>query len=89
MKHKLKIGVSKKSPKSNIVTYKKISSEVKVKNLIDDSNKVTIIVPGDSVKSVTIEETKVGETLTEAGYEPYQAKKLLGITELIRKLGKE
>ena len=58
MKHKLKIGVSKNSPKSNIVTYKKVSPDVKVKDLIGESNKVTIIVPGDSVKSVTIEETK-------------------------------
>lgn len=35
------------------------------------------------------DEFKVAEILTEAGYEPYQAKKLLGITELTRKLGKE
>ena len=35
------------------------------------------------------DESKVAEILTEAGYEPYQAKKLLGITELTRKLGKE
>ena len=67
MKHKLKIGVSKNFPKSNVVTYKKVSPDVKVKDLspdvkvkdlIGESNKVTIIVPGDSVKSVTIEETK-------------------------------
>lgn len=50
MKHKLKIGVSKNSPKSNVVTYKKVSPDVKVKDLIGESNKVTIIVPGDSVK---------------------------------------
>ena len=55
MKHNLKIGVSKNSPKSNVVTYKKVSPDVKVKDLIGESNKVTIIVPGDSVKSVTIE----------------------------------
>ena len=35
------------------------------------------------------DESKVAEILAEAGYEPYQAKKLLGITELTRKLGKE
>ena len=58
MKHKLKIGVSNKSPKSRVVTYKKVSPETKVKDVIGDASKVAIIVPGDSVKSVTIEETK-------------------------------
>lgn len=48
MKHKLKICVSKKSPKDGVVTYKKISPEVKVKDFIGDFNKVTIIVPRDS-----------------------------------------
>lgn len=33
MKHKLKIGVSKNSPKSNVVAYKKASPDVKVKDL--------------------------------------------------------
>lgn len=47
MKHKLKIGISKNSPKSNVVTYKKVSPDVKVKDLIGESNKVTIIVPRD------------------------------------------
>ena len=58
MKHKLTIGVSNKSPKSRVVTYKKVSPEAKVKDVIGDASKVAIIVPGDSVKSVTIEETK-------------------------------
>ena len=58
MKHKLRIGVSNKSPKSRVVTYKKVSPETKVKEVIGDASKVAIIVPGDSVKSVTIEETK-------------------------------
>ena len=53
MKHKLTIGVSNK-----VVTYKKVSPETKVKDVIGDGRKVAIIVPGDSVKSVTIEETK-------------------------------
>lgn len=61
MKHKLTIGVSDVSPKSRVVTYKKVSSEMKVKDVIGDANKVAIIVPGDSVKSVTIEETKEGQ----------------------------
>ena len=58
MKHKLRIGVSKESPKDSVVTYKKVSPDVKVKDLIKGSGKVAIIVPGDSVKSVTIEESK-------------------------------
>jgi len=58
MKHKLTIGVSNVSPKSRILTYKKVSPDTKVKDVIGDASKVAIIVPGDSVKSVTIEETK-------------------------------
>ena len=58
MKHKLNIGVSNKSPKSRVVTYKKVSPETKVKDVIGDASKVAIIVLGDSVKSITIEETK-------------------------------
>ena len=58
MKHKLTIGVSNKSPKNRVVTYKKVSPETKVKDVIGDARKVAIIFPGDSVKSVTIEETK-------------------------------
>ena len=58
MKHKLTIGISNKSPKIRVVTYKKVSPETKVKDVIGDASKVAIIVLGDSVKSVTIEETK-------------------------------
>ena len=58
MKHKLTIGVSNVSPKNRVITYKKVSPEMKVKDVIGDASKVAIIVPGDSVKSVTIEETK-------------------------------
>ena len=58
MKHKLRIGVSNVSPKSRVVTYKKVSPETKVKDVIGDASKIAIIVPGGSVKSVTIEETK-------------------------------
>lgn len=35
------------------------------------------------------DEAKVAELLTEAGYEPYAQRKLLGITELTRRLGKD
>ena len=58
MKHKLTISVSNVSPKNRVVTYKKVSPETKVKDVIGDVSKVAIIVPGDSVKSVTIKKTK-------------------------------
>ena len=58
MKHKLRIGVSNKSPKSRVVTYKKVSPEAKVKDVVGDTSKLAIIVPGDLVKSVTIKKPK-------------------------------
>ena len=58
MKHKLRIGVSNASPKSRVVTYKKVSPEAKVKDMVGDASKVAIIVPVDSVKSVTIKKPK-------------------------------
>ena len=59
MKHKLTIGVSNKSPKSRVVTYKKVSPEAKVKDVVGDASKVAIIVPRDSVKSVTIKNQRI------------------------------
>ena len=59
MKHKLTIGVSNVSPKSRVVTYKKVSPEAKVKDVVGDASKVAIIVPGDSVKSVTIKNQRI------------------------------
>ena len=50
MKHKLKISVSNNSLKKRIVTYKKVSFGGMVKGLIGESDKVILIVPGDSVK---------------------------------------
>lgn len=61
MKHKLTIGVSKKSPMDKVISYKKVSLDAKVKDLISDTSKVAIIVPGDSVRSVTIQEIKEGD----------------------------
>ncbi|HBE99384.1 MAG TPA: hypothetical protein DDW18_05125 [Firmicutes bacterium] len=60
MKHKLTIGVSKKSPMDKVISYKKVSLDAKVKDLISDTSKVAIIVPRDSVRSVTIQEIKEG-----------------------------
>ena len=58
MKHKLRIGVSNASPKSRVVTYRKVSPEAKVKDVVGDASKVAIIVPEDSVKSVTVKKPK-------------------------------
>ena len=41
---------SNNSLKKSVVTYKKVSPDVMVKGLIGESDKVIIIVPGDSVK---------------------------------------
>ena len=50
IKHKLKISVSNNSSEKRVNTYKKVSPDVKVKDLIRESNKVIIMVPVDSVK---------------------------------------
>ena len=50
MKHKLKISVSNNTSKKCVDNYKKVSPDANVKDLIRESNKVIIIVLGDSVK---------------------------------------
>lgn len=58
MKHKVKISVTNESPKGGIVTCKKKKMKRGLfKRLLGiDPDKVTIIIPGDSVKDVTIQE---------------------------------
>lgn len=58
MKHKLKISVVNKSSKGGIVTCKKRSMKRGLfKRLFGfNPDKVTIIIPGDSVRDVTIQE---------------------------------
>ena len=50
IKYKLKIGVSKNSSKKSVAAYNKVSLDEKLKGLIVESNKATIIVPRYSVK---------------------------------------
>ena len=50
IKHKLKISVSNNSSKKCVDNYKKVSPDVMAKDLICESNKVIIMVIGDSVK---------------------------------------
>ena len=56
MKHKLRINVANESPKEGIVACKKkkVRRGLLRKLFGADANKVTIIIPGDSVKNVTI-----------------------------------
>lgn len=58
MKHKVKISVTNEYPKGGIVTCKKKKMKRGLfKRLLGiDSDNVTIIIPGDSVKDVTIQE---------------------------------
>ena len=59
MRHKLKIGVLKGGPRDMVVGCKKARLSKKLADkLFGSRGKVAIIVPGDSVKSVTIEESK-------------------------------
>ncbi len=62
MKHKLNINVAKESPKEGIVACKKkkVKRGLLKKLLGADADKVTIIIPGDSVKDVTICEVDEG-----------------------------
>ena len=57
MDHKIKICVSKEPPKDGVVSYKKTTVKKNLfRKLFGDSQKVTIIIPGDSVQDVTIQE---------------------------------
>ncbi len=58
MKHKVKISVANESPKGGIVACKKKTMKRGLfKKLFGiNPDKVTIIIPGDSVQDVTIQE---------------------------------
>lgn len=64
MKHRLKINVANESPKEGIVACKKkmVRRGLLKKLFGADADKVTIIIPGDSVKDVTICEVNEGGT---------------------------
>lgn len=61
MKQRLKIGVSKDNPKESILACKKVKLSKRLMNKLFGSNKVSIIVPGDTITSVVIEEVARGE----------------------------
>ena len=59
MKHKMNINVSKEQESNGVLTCKKVKMKKGLfKKLFGDSQKVTIIIPGDSVSDVTISEIK-------------------------------
>ncbi|WP_352399425.1 hypothetical protein [Anaerotignum sp.] len=61
MKHTLKISVSKKPVNAGIVSYRNITiRERLLRFLLGDKQKLTIIVPGDSVESLCISEIAEG-----------------------------
>ncbi len=62
MKHTLKISVSKKPVSGGIVSCKQVSIRERLLwLLLGDRQRLTVIVPGDSVKEVAIKEIDEGE----------------------------
>ena len=61
MKHKMKIRVSKAIDPDSVVSVKKTSIPKRLwKKLFGDTQKVTIVVPGDSVDAISIYEIPKG-----------------------------
>lgn len=64
MKHSLQISVSKKPNNSGIVSCRSISvRERLLRFLLGNPTKLTIVVPGDSVQSLSINEVAGGENV--------------------------
>lgn len=63
MKHSLKISVAKDPPFAGIVGYRKVTVRERfLRFLLGDRRTLTVIVPGDSVKSLSVVE-EGGENL--------------------------
>ncbi len=64
MEHNLKIGVSKKPKYGGIVSCRTISVRERIlRFLLGSQTKLTIVVPGDSVSSLSINEVAGGENI--------------------------
>ena len=64
MEHNLKIGVSKKPKYGGIVSCRTVSvRERLLRFLLGSPTKLTIVVPGDSVSSLSINEVAGGENI--------------------------
>lgn len=62
MKHDLKINVSKKSTEDGVVRYKRVAlRERLLRYLFGEKRRVMVIVPGDTVESVSITELPGGD----------------------------
>ena len=62
MKHKLQISVSKKPKNGGIVSYRRVSvRERLLRLLLGNPIKLTIVVPGDTVDSLSIKEVGGGQ----------------------------
>lgn len=61
MKHKLKISVSKNPQTGGIVTCRNVTIRERfIRFLLGDKQKLTILVPGDTVQELAISEIKEG-----------------------------
>ena len=64
MKHTLQISVSKKPKNGGIVACRKVSVRERfLRFLFGDKTKLTVIVPGDTVESISITELPGGDEL--------------------------
>lgn len=64
MEHNLKIGVSKKPKYGGIVSCRTVSVRERIlRFLLGSPTKLTIVVPGDSVSSLLINEVAGGENI--------------------------
>lgn len=64
MEHNLKIGVSKKPKYGGIVSCRTVSVRERIlRFLLGSPTKLTIVVPGDSVSSLAINEVAGGENI--------------------------
>jgi hypothetical protein len=64
MKHDLKISVSKKPTEDGVVRYKRVAlRERLLRYLFGEKRRVMVIVPGDTVESVSITELPGGDEL--------------------------
>lgn len=61
MKHHLKISVSKKPKSGGIVACRNVNVRERVlRFLLGDTQKLTILIPGDSIESLSIKELSDG-----------------------------
>lgn len=64
MEHNLEIGVSKKPKYGGIVSCRTVSVRERIlRFLLGSPTKLTIVVPGDSVSSLSINEVAGGENI--------------------------